>query len=207
MCRSPKSAARSAIHLSVAKVAARSDIEGMQLRTRATTGTGCGPHLRQSVIEETTIKHLLVALSALALTFGAAAALADDTSLIDEMNMKPLTPAQSAQLKAERNAAKAKWAAMTPAEKAAVTQSMKSKKAADLNIMERFAQNDDMTAMSKSETAEMKSERQAAEAQYAKMTPEQKAALRKTAQQKRMSEMNAMERVGQNDDMGRYMSY
>jgi hypothetical protein len=153
------------------------------------------------------MKPLLIALSAFALTFGSAAALADDTSLINDMNMKPLTPAQSAQLKAERDAAKAKWATTTPAEKAAVTQSMKSKKVADMNHMEKFAQNDDMTAMSKSETAQMKAEREAAEASYAKLTPEQKAAQRKAAQQKRLSEMNAMERAGQNDDMGRYMSY
>jgi hypothetical protein len=33
---------------------------------------------------------------------------------------------------------------MTPAEKATVTQSMKSKKVADMNHMEKFAQNDDM---------------------------------------------------------------
>jgi hypothetical protein len=153
------------------------------------------------------MKQLLIALSALALTFGSAAALADDTSLINDMNMQPLTPAQSAQLKSERDAAKAKWATMTPAEKAAVTQSMKSKKLADMNVMERIAQNDDMMTMSKSETAQMKAEREAAQASYAKMTPGQKAALRKSAQQKRMADMNTMERVGQNDDMGRYLSY
>jgi hypothetical protein len=153
------------------------------------------------------MKQLLLAISTAALTFGATFALADDTSLINEMHMKPLTPAQSAQMKAERDAAKAKWATMTPAEKAAVTQSMKSKKAADLNSMERIAQNDDMMAMTRSETAQMKSEREAAQASYAKMTPEQKAALRKTAQQKRVADMNTMERTQQNDDMGRYLSY
>jgi predicted Fe-S protein YdhL (DUF1289 family) len=136
-------------------------------------------------------------------------ALADDTSLINAANddLRPLTPAQSAQLKAERDAAKAKWAAMTPAEKAAATQSMKSKRIADMNHMDKFAQNDDLTAMTKSETAQMKAERQAAEAKWAKMTPDEKAAVRKAAQQKRAADMNAMERAGQNDDLGRYMSY
>lgn len=155
------------------------------------------------------MKHLLIALSALALTFGAAAALADDTSLINAANddLRPLTPAQSAQMKAERDAAKAKWAAMTPAEKAAATQSMRSKRITDMNHMDKFAQNDDLTALTKSETAQMKAEREAAQASYAKLTPEQKAALRKSAQQKRLSEMNAIERVGQNDDLSRYMSY
>jgi hypothetical protein len=153
------------------------------------------------------MKQLLLALSAFALALGSSVTLADDTSLINDMNMKTLTPAQSAQLKAERDAAKAKWATMTPAEKAAVSQSAQSKKAADLNHMEKFAQNDDMATMTKSETAKDKAEREAAQASYAKMTPEQKAALRKSAQQKRMSEMNAMEKAGQNDDMGRYMTY
>ena len=133
------------------------------------------------------MKQLLLAISAAVLAFGTSIAIADDTSLINEMDMKPLTPAQSAQLKAERDSAKAKWATMTPAEKSAVTQSMRSKKAGDLNHMEKFAQNDDMTAMTKSETAQMKAERQAAEASYAKLTPEQKAAQRKAAQQKRSS--------------------
>jgi len=134
-------------------------------------------------------------------------ALADDTSLINDMNMKPLTPAQSAQLKSERDAAKAKWAAMTPAEKAAVTQASRSKKLGELTALERIAQNDDMTAMTKSETAPLKAEREAAQAKWAKMTPEEKAAVRKAAQQKRAADMNAMERAAQNDDMGRYLSY
>lgn len=153
------------------------------------------------------MKRLLFAISTAALVLGTGAALADDTSLINEMNMKPLTAAQSAQLRAERDAAKAKWAAMPPADKAAATQAMKNKRVADMNAMDKFAQNDDMMAMSKSETAQMKAEREAAEASYAKMTPDQKAALRKSAQQKRLSDMNAVERAGQNDDMGRYMSY
>ena len=162
---------------------------------------------RGPISEESIMKQLLLAISTAALTFGVCAALADDTSLINDMNAKPLTPAQSAQLKSERDAAKAKWATMTPTEKATVTQSMKSKKIADLNHMEKFAQNDDMTAKSKSETAQMKAERETAQADYAKTTSEQKAALRKSAQQKRAAELNAMEQAGQRDDMDRYMSY
>ena len=155
------------------------------------------------------MKQLLIALWAAAFAFGTSAALADDTSLINAANddLRPLTPAQSAQLKAERDAAKAKWATMTPAEKASYTQSMRTKKAADMNHMDKMAQNDDMAAMTKSETAQAKAEREAGEAAYAKLTPEQKAAQRKAAQQKRMADMNAMEKAGQNDDMGRYMSY
>jgi hypothetical protein len=159
------------------------------------------------MFEESIMKRLLFAISAAALVLGTGAALADDASLINDMNMKPLTPAQSAQLRTERDAAKAKWATMTPADKAAATQAMRNKRIADMNAMDKFAQNDDMMAMSKSETAQLKTEREAAQAGYAKMTAEQKTALRKSAQQKRLADMNAMESVGQRDDMGRYMSY
>jgi hypothetical protein len=62
-------------------------------------------------------------------------------------------------------------------------------------------------AMSKSETAQAKAAREAAQADYAKTTSEQKAALRKSAQQKRLADLNAMETAGQRDDIGRYMSY
>jgi hypothetical protein len=153
------------------------------------------------------MKKLLLALFAAALALGALAALADDTSLINDMNMKPLTPAQSAQLKAERDAAKAKWASMTQAQKDAVIQSARGKKLGDLTALERIGQNDDLMAMSKSGTAQAKAAREAAQADYAKTTSEQKAALRKSAQQKRLADLNAMETAGQRDDIGRYMSY
>ena len=153
------------------------------------------------------MKQLLTALSAAALVFGAGIALADDTSLINEMNMKPLTPAQSAQLKAERDAAKAKWATMTQAQKDAVIQSARGKKVGDLTALERIGQSDDMMAVSKSETAQAKAAREAAQAKYATMTPDQKTSVRKSAQQKRLSDLDAMEQAGQRDDMGRYMSY
>ena len=133
--------------------------------------------------------------------------LADDSTLINEMNLKPLTAAQSAQLKSERDAAKAKWASMTQAQKDAVIQDMRTKRLADLTALERVAQNDDLTAMTKAETAQLKGERSTAEAKWAKMTPEEKTAVRKAAQQKKLADLNAMERVNQADDMGRYFSY
>jgi predicted Fe-S protein YdhL (DUF1289 family) len=153
---------------------------------------------------------LLVGVVASYVALLCTSALADDTNLINDYannDMRPLTAAQTAQMKAERDAAKAKWAAMTPAEKAAVTQSARSKKLGELTALERIAQNDDMTAMTKSETAQLKAEREAAQAKWAKMTPDEKAAVRKAAQQKRAADMNAMERAGQNDDMGRYLNY
>jgi len=134
-------------------------------------------------------------------------AFASASALADGSDLTALTPAQSAQMKAERDAAKAKWAAMTPAEKSAVTQAMRGKKLKDLSALELVAQNDDLTAMTKSETAALKAEREAAQAKYAAMSASEKAALRKSAQQKHLADLNAMERTNQNDDLGRYMSY
>ena len=143
---------------------------------------------------------LLGALCVFAIALASVTALAD---VYSEMNMKPLTPETTAAMKAQVQAAKAKWASMTPAEKSAVTQSMRGKRLGELTAMERVAQNDDMTAMTKSETAQLKAEREAAQASYAKMTSEQKAAVRKAAQQKKLADLSMLEKVGQNDDMGR----
>jgi hypothetical protein len=73
--------------------------------------------------------------------------------------------------------------------------------------MERLAQDDDMTAISRNETAQMKTDRAAAQAKYAQMSAEEKAAVRKSAHQKKLGELNMMERVGQENDMKQVMSY
>jgi hypothetical protein len=121
------------------------------------------------------MKQLLRAFSVVVFAFGTTVALADDASdakLISEMDMKPITPAETAQLKAGRDAAKAKWAAMTPAEQAAATQAMKNKKVADMNHLDKVAQDNDMTAMTKNESAQAKAEHDAAKAKWAAMTPD-----------------------------------
>jgi hypothetical protein len=150
----------------------------------------------------------IIAISATVFALGSASVFAAD--MMDpwsQMMVKPMTAAETAQLKAERDAAKGKWAAMTPEEKTAAKGSMRGKKLADLNVMERVAQEDDMTAMTKAETAQLKTDRAAAQAKYAQMSADEKAALRKSAQQKKLSELNLMERVAQENDMNRYMSY
>jgi predicted Fe-S protein YdhL (DUF1289 family) len=146
-----------------------------------------------------------IAVVVSSVAFFSTLALADD--LYNEMNMKPLTPEQTAKLRSDRDAAKAKWASMTQAQKDEVIKSAKSKKISELNATELVGQNDDMTAETKKQTAQLKAEHEAAKAKWDKMTPDEKAAVRKSAQQKRLSELNTMERVGQNDDMGRYFSY
>jgi hypothetical protein len=153
------------------------------------------------------MKRLLLAISAGALAFGTSVALADDTSLINDYannDLRPLTPAQSAQMRAERDAAKAKWAAMTPAEKAAAKQSAQSKKLGELTATERLGANDDMMAMTKAQTTQAQAQHNAAKAKWEALTPEQKSASRKALLQKRLADMNEMERYGANDDMGRW---
>ncbi|TMH10253.1 MAG: hypothetical protein E6H68_17115 [Betaproteobacteria bacterium] len=57
----------------------------------------------------------IVAIAAAAFALGAVPAVAAD--MMDpwsQMLVKPMTPAETAQLKAERDAAKGKWATMTP---------------------------------------------------------------------------------------------
>ena len=150
----------------------------------------------------------ILAISVTAFALGSmAASAADMMDPWSQMMVKPLTAEETSKFKAERDAAKGKWGAMTPEEKAAAKGSMRGKKLADLNLMERIAQEDDMTAMTKDETAQLKSDRAAAQAKYAQMSAEEKAALRKSAQQKKLADLNMMERVAQENDMKRYLSY
>ena len=58
-------------------------------------------------------------------------------------DMRSETAAQSAQLKAEADAAKAKWDKMTPAEKQAVRKSAWQKRRAELDGVEAVGQRDD----------------------------------------------------------------
>jgi len=151
------------------------------------------------------VKTLAIGLVITVSAFAATMALADD--LYNEMNMKPLTPEQSAKLRTERDAAKAQWAKMSTSQKDAIKKAARGKRLGELNAIELVGQNDDMTDMTKAETAQQKAEREGAKAKWAAMTPDQKAAVRKGAQQKKTADLNAMERVGQDDDMGRYFSY
>jgi len=128
-----------------------------------------------------------------------------DKALYNGMDVKVMTPEETAKFRAQRDAAKAKWDAMTPEEKAAITKSATNKKLADLNQMEVFGADDDLQRMSREETAQMKAEREAAKARLAKMTPDEKAAARKAAQQKRVSELNAAERASAEDSISGIM--
>ena len=133
-------------------------------------------------------KKLIAALFAGAFAFASASAMADDKT--------PLAPVDQAKLKAERDAAKAKFAAMTPEEKAATRKAMQAKKVAELTALELVAQEGDAGNMATgADAAKFKADRDAAKAKWDAMTPEQKAATRKTAQAKKLSELDMVERM------------
>jgi hypothetical protein len=115
-------------------------------------------------------------------------------------DMTPVTAAQQAQYKAEYQAPKAKWASLTPQEKAATTAAARNKKLSDLSMIELVGQRDDMKSETAAQTAQYKAEAEAAKAKWDKLTPAEKQAVRKSSWQKKRAELNGMEAVGQRDD-------
>src|ERR1700737_4628275 len=124
-------------------------------------------------------KKLIAALFAGAFAFASASAMADDKT--------PPTPVDQAKLKAERDAARAKFAAMSPEEKAATRKAMREKRVSELSALELVAQEGDSgPAATPADETKFKAERAAAKAKWDAMTPEQKAATRKSAQSKKL---------------------
>jgi cell division protein FtsL len=78
------------------------------------------------------MNRLIVALMAGVFAVATSSVLADDKT--------PTPPVDQAKLKAEREAAKAKWAKMTPEEKAATRKAANAKKRADMTELEKMAQ-------------------------------------------------------------------
>jgi hypothetical protein len=132
-------------------------------------------------------KKLIAALFAGAFAFASVPALADDKT--------PPTPVDQAKLKAERDAARAKFAAMSPEEKAATRKAMREKRVSELTQLELVAQESDYPMAAPGDDAKLKAERAAAKAKWDAMTPEQKAATRKTAQSKKLMELDVLERM------------
>lgn len=116
------------------------------------------------------------------------------------VNMPEMTAAQSATLRAEYKAAKAKWSTLSPQEQAAIVASARQKKIADLTAMERVGQRDDMLRETAAMSAQLKAEAAAADAAWAKLTPAQKQAARASAWKKKRAELDGMEAAGQRDD-------
>lgn len=114
--------------------------------------------------------------------------------------MPEMTAEQAAKYRAEYEAAKRKWASLTPQEQQATIAAARTKKLADLSAMELVGQRDDMQRESAAQTAQYRAEAAAAKAKWDKLTPAEKQAVRKAAWQKKRAELDAMEAVGQRDD-------
>jgi len=113
---------------------------------------------------------------------------------------QPMTAAQQAEYQFQYQAAKAKWATMTPQEKQATIASARTKKLSDLSAVELVGQRDDMQRETAAQTAQSKAARAEAEAKWAAMTPEQKRAVRRSAWGKKRGDLDGTEAVGQRDD-------
>ena len=115
-------------------------------------------------------------------------------------DMTNMTAAQQADYKAQYQAAKAKWASLTPQEKSATIASARTKKLSDLSYMELVGQRDDMQRETMAQQGQYKAESDAAKAKWDKLTPAEKKAVRRSAWQKKRAELDGMEAVGQRDD-------
>jgi cell division protein FtsL len=134
-------------------------------------------------------KKLIAALFAGAFAFASATAIADDKT--------PNAPVDQAKLKAERDAARAKFAAMSPEEKAATRKAMQAKRVSELTTLEMVAQEGEGPGNLPAgmDAAKYKSERDTAKAKWDKMSPEERASTKKAAQAKKLSELNMLERM------------
>jgi len=115
-------------------------------------------------------------------------------------DMTNMTAAQQAQYKSQYDAAKAKWAAMTPQEKSATIAAARNKKLSDLSALELVGQRDDMQRETAAQQAQYKAEADAAKAKWDKLSPAEKKKVRQAAWQKKRGELDAIEAVGQRDD-------
>ena len=115
-------------------------------------------------------------------------------------SMIPVTAAQQAQYTSEYQAAKAKWAALTPEQKSATIAAARSKKLSELSAIELVGQRNDMLQETAAQSAQLKAEASAAKAKWDGLSAAQKQAVRKSAWQKKRADLDAMEAVGQRDD-------
>ena len=111
-----------------------------------------------------------------------------------------MTVAQQTQYKKEYEAAKAKWASLTPQEKSATVATARTRKLSELTAMELVGQRDDMKNESAKMAGELKVQAEAAKAKWDKFSAAEKQAVRKSAWAKKRAELNGIEAVGQNDD-------
>ena len=99
-------------------------------------------------------------------------------------DMTNMTAAQQAQYRAQYQAAKGKWAAMSPQEKATTIAAARTKKLSELSMIELVGQRDDMQRETAAQTAHDKSAAAASKAKWDKLTPAEKRAVRRASWQK-----------------------
>jgi len=116
-----------------------------------------------------------------------------------ETGATSVTAAQVEQYRAEYQAAKTQWSKMTPQQQAAAVESARAKKLKDLSMIELVGQRDDMQRETAAQTAQYKAEAAAAKAKWDKLTPAEKQAVRRSAWQKKRSELDAMEAAAEYD--------
>ena len=114
--------------------------------------------------------------------------------------MPEMTAEQTAKFKAEYQAAKAKWAKLSPQEQQQIVAAAKQKKLADLNMMELVGQRNDMQRETAAQSAQAKAQADAAKAKWDSMSPAQKKSVKQAAWQKKRGDLDALESVGQRDD-------
>jgi len=137
------------------------------------------------------VRHSFAALAIATVAF---APLAAPAQSYPDNDTPMQTPAEAARSRAEREAAKTQWAALPPSEKIAVKKAARDKRWSDLSALEMISDND-TEMLTPDQAAQLKSERQAAQAQWASMSPDARAAMRKAVRQKRLSDMTELEKV------------
>ncbi len=116
-------------------------------------------------------------------------------------DIQPMTAAQQAQYKAEYEAAKAKWATLTPEQKSATIAAARKKKLSDSigaraggPARRHAARNDGADSVS------TRPKPTAAKAKWDKLSPAEKRAVRRAAWAKERGDLSGVEAVGQRDD-------
>ena len=112
-----------------------------------------------------------------------------------ETGATQMTAAQAEKYRAEYQAAETQWSKMTPQQQAAAIESSRAKKLKDLSMIELVGLRDDMPRETAAQTAQYRAEAEAAKAKWNKLTPAEKQAVRRSAWQKKRSNLDAMEAV------------
>jgi predicted Fe-S protein YdhL (DUF1289 family) len=105
-----------------------------------------------------------------------------------------LSPAETAQLRAQRDAARAEWARMTPEQRAAVKQAARQKRFDELTALDMVSDNDTV-GLTSAELADLRAQMAAAKAKWNALSPAEKAAMKKQDRQMQLVDMTMLQKV------------